>query len=266
MKKCASIKKTGITSLFLGVALAWTTGSNAQNFSSGSLEFIFKPSNNGIQFAVWVEDDSGAYKSTVFLTDFIGRRGGANRSASPDIDLGDGNRLSALPVWAYKRGVIDMTYGIANYYPPASTQPSYPDDIDAVSVATPGPSLQKKIWHVSDLPSGKYTCWIQANHSFDFNAYHNYSWYRGQPSVVWSVPIQVADVPDTNTILDYIGYGSPDGSDGSIHAPDSTITTEANLLADLGGYRFKVIYTPEATNVSDDFSSSVKDFSILEQN
>jgi len=45
-------------------------------------------------------------------------------------------------------------------------------------------------------------------------------------------------------VLNYTGYGSPDGSNGSINKPDLTITTATERIIDIGGYKFKVIYTP----------------------
>ena len=211
----------------------------------GSIDFVFKPGNSSNQIVLWVEDWNGKYIGTVFLTNFIGRYGGGNRTSNPNIDLTDGNRLSALPVWSFKRGVIDKTFGINNYYPPAETKPSYPDDIDAISGATPANSTQRKSWQLSNLPYGNYSCWIEVNRSYDFNDYHNYSYYRGQPSVVWNTTIHVTENPDSSIVFDYAGYGSPYGSDGSINKPDSTITTATDLLDDLGDYKFKVIYTPQ---------------------
>jgi hypothetical protein len=218
---------------------------------AGTIDFTYRPVNNVTQFAVWVEDYTGAYLGTVFLTNFIGRRGGGNRTADADIDASNGNRPNAMPVWAYARGVVDTTYGLENVYPAASSRPSYPADLDAVSGATPGPSIQKKTWKVSGLPCGSIRCRIEANQSFDFNAYHNYSFYRGQPSVVWTATVRAADAADSGSVLEYEGYGSPDGSDGALRPPDSTITTAAGLLADMGGFRFKAVYTPGVTAVED---------------
>jgi hypothetical protein len=219
---------------------------------AGTIDFTYRPVNNVTQFAVWVEDDTGAYLGTVFLTNFIGRRGGGNRTADANIDASNGNRPNAMPVWAYARGVVDVTYGFGSYYPPASTRPSYPADLDAVSGATPGPSIQKKTWKVSGLPCGSIRCRIEANQSFDFNAYHNYSFYRGQPSVVWTATVRAADAADSGAVLDYEGYGSTDGLDGKLRPPDSTITTAAGLLADMGGFRFKAVYTPAGTAVEEE--------------
>jgi len=163
--------------------------SDAQETTDGSIECAFRLNNNNAQVVIWIEDEAGRYLGTVFITDFIGRRGGGNRTADPDIDSGEGNRLSCFPVWAYRRNVADTTYGIESLYPPPAGKPSYPDEMDAVSEATPRPVLQTKTWMLSGPPSGEYWCWIEVNWSFDFNAYHNYSWYRAQPSVVFAVTV-----------------------------------------------------------------------------
>jgi len=193
--------------------------------------------------------------------------GGGNRTSDRDIDTPSGNRLSALPIWAYKRNVIDTTFGIENYYPPAETQAAYPDEIDAVSGATPNQSIQTKTWQLAGLPHGDYNCWIEVNRSYDFNQYHEYSFYRGQPSLVWNTTISVKDSADSTMVLDYLGYGSTDGSDGEINPPDLTITTAANLLRDLGGYKFQVVYTPVSVGMEDDFRGSLQDnYFFLDQN
>ncbi len=251
-ERIKQIMTTCTIALAITFLLAYSDNSIAQDLSNGRIDFIFKPSGSYIQIAIWVEDGNGKYIGTVFLTNFIGRKGGGNRTSNPDIDYEFGNRLSALPVWSFKRGVIDSTYSIRNYYPPSETQASYPGDIDAVSGATPGSSLQKKSWKFSDLSPGIYNCWIEANKSFDTNENHNYSYYRGQPSVVWNATINVTENPDSNMVLEYTGYGSPDGSNGDIKPPDLTITTAAGILSDMGGFRFKVVYVPQEVTTTEE--------------
>jgi hypothetical protein len=231
--------------LLMGVAFTMCKKNPSDNLSNGSLEFIFEPTNEYNQIAIWIQDQNGNYVNTVFLTNFIGRYGGGNRTSNPDIDYTGGNRLSALPIWSFKRNVIDRTYGIDNYYPPDETQASYPPDIDAVSGATPYETTQEITWQLKDMPPGIYNCWIEVNRSYDLNEFHTYSYYRGQPSVVWNVTLNIAENSSSNQVLNYTGYGSFDGSNGTINPPDNTITTAADLLKDLGGFRFKVIYTPE---------------------
>jgi hypothetical protein len=232
-----------ISGVFLWL-FSWVPLSLTQENVFGSIDCLFRLNNNNAQVVIWIEDEAGRFAGTVFITDFIGRRGGGNRTADPDIDSGEGNRLSCFPVWVHRRNVIDTTYGIDNLYPPPAGKPSYPDDMDAVSEATPRPVMQIKTWMLSGPPSSQYTCWIEVNRSFDFNEHHSYSWYRAQPSVVFAATLQTGASADSAAVLDYIGYGSPDGSDGAIRPPDSTITTAAGLLMDMGGYRFKAVFSP----------------------
>jgi hypothetical protein len=69
-------------------------------------------------------------------------------------------------------------------------------------------------------------------------------------------------------VLDYTGYGSPDGSNGYINTPDLTITTATGLLSDVGGYKFKVIYNPqEVPTKENNYARSPQvGFRILNQN
>jgi hypothetical protein len=265
-KKTNLLKKIYVVILITVVFLAKINCSNAKELSNGTIDFIFRPANSETQFVIWLENGDGEYVGTVYITNFIGRNGGGNRNSSPDIDLPDGNRLSALPIWAHKRDVIDTTFGLDNLYPPSESHPSYPVDIDAVSGATPSASIQTKTLEISDLPHGEYNCWIEVNRSFDKNSYHDYSSYRGQPSLVWNATIEVGDTPDSNIVLDYTGYGAPDGSDGDIRPPDSTITTAEDLLIDMGGYKFKVVYTPDLEGVDDADSLSPVYALVLGQN
>jgi len=256
-------KKLSFTIFTTIVFLSKICCTEAQDFSNGIIDFIYQPGSGGVQTVVWIEDGDGNYIGTVFITNFMGR----NRTDSLNIDYIAGNRWSAFPIWAHKRNVIDTTYGIDNLYPPSESQVSYPADMDAVSGATPTTGIQTKTLELVDLEYGEYRCWIEVNHSFDNNTFHDYSYYRGQPSLVWNLTINVGDSPDSSMVLDYAGYGSPDGSNGDINDPDSTITTAVSLLAEMTGYKFKVIYTPDVLGVDEerDNSSSELSFS-LDQN
>jgi hypothetical protein len=260
-------RKLIIIVIFTIVFLSKINCSKAQEFSSGMLDFIYQPGSGGVQTVVWIEDGDGNYLGTVFITDFIGRNGGGNRTDDPDIDYSAGNRLSAFPVWAHRRNVIDTTYGLENLYPPSESQASYPADLDAISGATPTSGVQTKTLELSELEDGDYKCWIEVNKSFDNNDYHDYSYYRGQPSLVWSTNISISEVTDSGMVLDYEGYGSPDGSNGDISPPDTTITTAKDLLAEVTGYKFKVIYTPDVLGVDEKPDDSSSEFAFsLDQN
>lgn len=72
--------------LVIFVVLTWNSSIFPQNFSNGTIDFIFRPENNWTQFAIWIEDGNGDYIGTVFITNFIGRMGGGNRTGDRDID------------------------------------------------------------------------------------------------------------------------------------------------------------------------------------
>ena len=114
---------------------------------------------------------------------------------------------------------------------------------DAVSQATPPGGVPFSIaWPIpGDLPAGNYVVFVEAAKEFDDNAtyndtsypaptgisYANYGKpYRGQPSVVYSVPFAVGVGEVSATTMNYAGYGDPDGQDGTLRAPDTTIDTD----------------------------------------
>ena len=133
-----------------------------------------------------------------------------------------GARLSALPVWAYSRGV---DYGKGNFYPPKN-KPL----LDAIASATP--KAGEFVWEWKSkkaLKQGNYFYYIEVNKSFDKNEYHNYSWYRGQPSVIWRGSIQVGN-QISKSEAKIIGYGHVAGEDGTINPDLSTLTTALKLI------------------------------------
>ncbi|HEY5947247.1 MAG TPA: fibronectin type III domain-containing protein, partial [Kofleriaceae bacterium] len=119
---------------------------------------------------------------------------------------------------------------------------------DAVSAATPKPGIAAKVsWPIPDnLPPGDYVMWIEVAQAFDHNATYStaaypappgsgeqsIAWasyglpYRGQPSIVYSVPFTISPTATTAITTDYVGYGDPNGKDGALRPPDSTITVD----------------------------------------
>jgi hypothetical protein len=140
---------------------------------------------------------------------------------------------------------------------------------DAVSQPTPPGGINARInWAMPfGLAAGQYVLFVEVSKEFDMNATYNETSfpsppptevdfneygaaYRGQPSVVYKVPVTLGDA-DTQSFTDtYIGYGDPDGLDGNIRPPDATITTNmpgsggARLsLISLGGVTYRVHVT-----------------------
>ena len=148
---------------------------------------------------------------------------------------------------------------------------------DAVSQATPQEGVPSDItWPIpSLLPPGDYVVVVEVSKEFDYNQVYNdtkypaltdmqisYSMYgapyRGQPSVIYKVPFTIGTTESLGATDTYVGYGDPDGLDGNIRAPDSTITTDRPgsgaarlaLTADASGmYRVKVDSRPEFDNL-----------------
>ena len=168
-----------------------------------------------------------------------------------------------------------MTTG---YPPRIDVVPSMPDSpsvamykalnpYDAVSQPTPiGGTASHATWPVpASYADGNYVMFVEVAKEFDVNATYNSTSYpapidipydgygepyRGQPSVVYEVPIAIsAGSATTGSTLTYAGYGDPDGSDGDLRPPDSTISTDTpgsggarlELVADDAGmYRVRV--------------------------
>ena len=132
---------------------------------------------------------------------------------------------------------------VAGVDSPSVAQYKAMNPFDAISAATPRMGAETQIsWPLpQSLPAGNYVMLLEVSLEQDFNAtysvaaypspkvaYGDYGVaYRGQPSVVYSVPFTVAADGETSATADaYIGYGDVDGSTGTLHAPDATITAD----------------------------------------
>ncbi len=148
------------------------------------------------------------------------------------------------------------------------------DPFDAVSQASPEDGTVSRIsWSApKDLPTGNYVLWMEVSREFDQNAdysvarypsphpipYEEYGLpYRGQPSVLFKVPVTMGNSMSSSTSDAYVGYGDPDGIDGNVRAPDTTITSDvpgsgAQRLALLPGedYRVKVTAGPDPDSLA----------------
>jgi len=189
----------------------------------GNQTFTFQLllSEKNCQMAIWLTDENGVFVDTVYVTRKIAKKGLGNRRGGLDDKFG-GPRLSTLPVWAYSRGV---DYGNGNFYPPKSKPLA-----DAITSATA--KAGEFIWEWKPkkaLKPGKYFYYIEVNKSFDKTENHKYSWYRGQPSVVWR-----GEIPAGNQIFKseakIIGHGHVAGKDGKTNPDLSTLTTSLRLI------------------------------------
>jgi len=171
--------------------------------------------------AIWLVNEQGVFVDTVYVTRKVAKKGLGNRGGEID-DKWGGSRLSVLPVWAHKRG---FDYGGGNFYPKKSRPLA-----DAISSATPKAGEFVWFWQPKEnLKPGKYYYYIEVNKSFDDNEHHNYSWYRGQPSVIWQGILLVGNqISESKAKI--IGHGHVAGSDGDINPDLSTLTTAIELI------------------------------------
>lgn len=183
--------------------------------------FLGFTKKNPPQFAIWIEDTSGKYISTVFVTQKIATQGWINNKGN--------RRKEALPCWCHQRGVV-YEDGLLL---PTKAHPF----VDGISGATP--TTNKTI--IIDPVNLKKPFVIKAefNHSIDFNEYYpkdakkgsaNYSGGSegsGQPAVIYSTIIY----PETtNANLKLIGHSSPDGTTGDVYNDLQKLTTAKTIV------------------------------------
>ena len=168
--------------------------------------------------------------------------------ASPIGSFTDKGKLSTTATSLYPpRADVIPQIGTGLPDDPSTSMFASLNPFDAVSQATPtGGAPFSFPWTVpNDLPSGSYVMFVEVSKEFDDNATYNatsypaptdisYSQYgkpyRGQPSVVYSVPFAIGVDDSQATTSNYIGYGDPDGQDGILRAPDDTIDSGAVRL------------------------------------
>jgi len=152
------------------------------------------------------------------------------------------------------KGMLSQT--LTTNYPPRSDLTRKPsidtEDVeryrslnpfDAVSQATPKGGLSSTMtWAAPPIVDyGTYNLMVEVSQTYDFNSTYNPTTYpspvgiawaeygqawRGQPSIVYRVPITVAQVPMRATTDTYVGYGDPEGLAGTLFPPDATITID----------------------------------------
>jgi len=171
---------------------------------------------NPPQIAIWAEDLSGHYLTTLYATHKIATASWRANGNNP--------RASALPVWSHARG----------------GQPTEAEPLtDGVSGATPQGSFDLRISPVGGLR--QFVVKIEVNHSTDWNAawpedaapgdagYSGGKGGSGQPSLVYAAEVDL-DAPQASYTARLLGHGSPDGSDGGICPDTSTLTTALNIV------------------------------------
>ena len=154
------------------------------------------------QFAAWIEDNNGNYISTITVTNWI----------TKDLRRNTPRRPETLPIW---------THRIQNNLTP--------DQIDAVSTATPKDLVTTPINDGLLNKGQEYNVYLEINCSFDFNDFwtESNSGVNGQPSVIYHAKFIAGNSGRINLVP--IGHGSVDGSNGNITFDLQNLTTALKI-------------------------------------
>ena len=218
MLSCTSCEKTDLEFSQGDLAITIDTG---EHWLHDFPLFWGISKKNPPQFAVWIEDTSGRYISTIFVTKKIATEGW--------ISNGGNRRKEALPYWCHRRGIV---------YDDGLLLPTKEKPLtDGVTGATPknDKTIQVRLKGFNEPVVIK----AEFNHSVDFNSFFpknaavgdtNYSGGKegsGQPAIVYEATVFPGM---TETELKIIGYSSPDGADGNIHTDLEKLTTAKSIV------------------------------------
>lgn len=191
------------------------------------------------QIAIWMEDSSGHFVQTLFVTKatakglFFGGRTKDNFKSfdeEKDWSGGDYRRVDALPIWSHKKGPA-YTDG---YFAPPSNEPLP----DAITGAT---QIGNFILETSVPELSRFTLKLEINVAFDDNEYyseydfpeddeyHSGTGLTGQPSLIYSVDINLNDRLDYY-LMQLVGHGHHSGKTGKIYPDLSKITTARDIV------------------------------------
>lgn len=133
-------------------------------------------------------------------------------------------------------------------------------DLDAVTMATPAGNQPVALQYLvpSAWEDGEYTAWIEVNVEGDYNSVFNdtsyptplsdawdfwaetYGYpYRGQPSILYSIPFTLGDTIAIHSTDAPVGYGTLHGENGSMISMDGSITDDPEGAPGSGADRLR---------------------------
>ena len=168
-------------------------------------------------YAIWLKEASKGSVSTIYVT---------GKAGKGEWILAD-SRPESIPVW----------YGVT-----AREEAEGRLVIDAISGATQEGEAAEILWQVPDkLVGKKIDLYIEANSSFDYNAYYTkkenepgYSGTNGQPSLIWHAELDLSESITDPVTPEIIGHGHVLGSDPRIDPDVSQITTARETFEYIG--------------------------------
>ncbi len=193
------------------------------------IEFGKGEYHNHPSFVIWIEDLSGKYLTTLFVTKSVGTgiygHGPLDREKW-DVTPGPQQRPASLPYWLHKRSAA-LNIPLL----PSTESPV----IDGVTGATPTGAFILE----SGVPgsiTGKFRIMFEVNQPWDWNEFWTNSLYDDpdyrtscQPSLVYSGMVDT-DKPGDQVFLNPIGHGHYAGKDGKLYTDLRSLTTALGIV------------------------------------
>jgi hypothetical protein len=192
------------------------------------IEMLKGKSHNYPTFAIWLEDTSGKYIQSLFVTRAIGQsvfEYGDNSGGS--WKSGEVRRPAALPYWANKRGIV-----AADGLLIPSPQTKVPD---AYTGATPKGSFNLKT-KTDNMTGGKVKVMMEINQTWDWNQFWTNTKYPEdaeyktscQPAVVYEALVDFGS-PGSKVQMKPVGHSHYSGKTGELYTDVSTLTTALHI-------------------------------------
>jgi hypothetical protein len=192
------------------------------------IEMIKGKAHNHPTFAIWLEDTSGKYLQTLFVTKALGQGIYAHGDKSGGTwKPGEVRRPAALPYWSHKWN-IKNEYG--SYVPTPKNKVA-----DAYSGATPAGSFRLST-RPDKVLSGKVKICMEINQAWDWNEYWTNALYpydtdyqaSCQPAVVYSALVDMEN-PGAKIEMKPVGHSHYSGNTGELFTDLSSITTALHI-------------------------------------
>lgn len=195
------------------------------------IEFLKGKAHNQPSFAIWIEDLSGNYIETLFVTQSVASGVFAHGEIKPGTwknEPGEVRRPASLPYWSHKRN-IQASDGL--YIPDSET--AVPD---ALSGATPKNNF---ILNTGTEVNKNTTFRIlfEINQPWDSNDFWSNDKFPGdinyatslQPALVYEA---IVDPNSETKSFDFklIGHSDPSGETGELFSDLNTITSAKNIV------------------------------------
>jgi hypothetical protein len=194
------------------------------------IHFTAGKSHNHPTLAIWIEDTTGKFIRTIWVTRAIGS-GIFSYGETKDGKWVPGKRRlpAALPVWIHRRAGVESTN--ADLPSPDNMVP------DAISSATPKAGFSL---HGLVVAQDVFDVYVEVNQSWDWNQYWTNNKYPEdreystscQPAIVYHARVNSRSA-DASYIFKPIGHSHHNGSNGSINSDLSTVTTALDIFSDI---------------------------------